>query len=59
MLKGDEPFMKKKDEQNLDNMVAPGIDDHEEFDKQATEEDIKKGEYTSVTTLSLDEVNPS
>ena len=39
--------------------VAPGMDDQEELEKSATEEDVERGEYTSVTTLSYDEVDPS
>ncbi|WP_261134407.1 hypothetical protein [Bacillus sp. Marseille-Q3570] len=39
--------------------VAPGMDDYEQLKKDATEEDIKKGDSTTVTRLSLDEVDPS
>jgi hypothetical protein len=39
--------------------IAPGIDDHEELEQKATPEEIKKGDFTKVTTLSYDEVNPS
>jgi len=41
------------------SMIAPGIDDQEELDQKATDEEIRKGNYTKVTTLSYDEVNPS
>lgn len=37
--------------------VAPGMDDHEELERKATDEEIERGKYTSVTHLSFDEVN--
>ena len=49
-------FKKKNEERPT---VAPGMNDQEELEQDATNEEIKKGEYTSVTTLSYDEVNPS
>ncbi|MCM3568939.1 hypothetical protein [Neobacillus mesonae] len=39
--------------------LAPGMDDQEELDQSATPEEIENGEYTSVITLSYDEVDPS
>ncbi|MBB2479549.1 MULTISPECIES: hypothetical protein [Heyndrickxia] len=39
--------------------IAPGMDDAEELDRDATEAEIEAGDYTSVTTLSWDEVDPS
>jgi hypothetical protein len=39
--------------------IATGMDDQEELNQKATQEEIENGEYTSVTTLSLDEVDPS
>lgn len=39
--------------------IAPGIDDQEELNKEATKEEIENGEYTSVTTFSWDEIDPS
>lgn len=39
--------------------IAPGMNDQEELDQKATQEEIKKGDYTEVTTLSYDEVDPS
>ena len=39
--------------------IAPGMDDQEELEQSATEEEVEKGEFTSVTTLSFDEVDPS
>ncbi|MFD2682167.1 hypothetical protein [Bacillus seohaeanensis] len=47
--------MKKQEEAK----VAPGMDDKEELEQDATRNEIEKGEYTSVTTLSYDEVDPS
>jgi hypothetical protein len=39
--------------------IAPGMDDSEELEQNASQEEVKKGDYTSVTTLSYDEVEPS
>jgi hypothetical protein len=39
--------------------IAPGIDDDEELNEKATNEEIARGEYTKVVTLSFDEVDPS
>ena len=39
--------------------IAPGMDEQEELNASATEKEVKDGEYTSVTTLSYDEVDPS
>ena len=47
--------MNKKNEPT----IAPGIDDQEELNADATKKDVEDGEYTSVTTLSYDEVDPS
>ncbi|WP_202617841.1 hypothetical protein [Bacillus dakarensis] len=49
--------MMKKNENNP--TVAPGMDDQEELQQSATEEEIKENDYTSVTTLSNDEIDPS
>ena len=38
--------------------VAPGLSD-DKFGEDASEEDIKKGNYTKVTRLYLDEHDPS
>lgn len=50
---------KRKEGQKNDPKLAPGIDDQEELEQSASEEEIESGEYTSVTTLSYDEVEPS
>ncbi|WP_449621513.1 hypothetical protein [Robertmurraya sp. Marseille-Q9965] len=39
--------------------MAPGMNDQEELKQDATDEEIDKGEYTNVTRLSFDEVDPS
>lgn len=46
---------KKKNEPT----VAPGMNDNEELEQKATEAEKKEGEYTTVTKLSWDEVEPS
>jgi hypothetical protein len=48
-----------KEKQKEANKIAPGLNDHEELEKKATKEEIDRGDYTEVTTLSLDEVDPS
>ncbi|MCZ0755702.1 hypothetical protein [Anoxybacillus sp. J5B_2022] len=37
--------------------IAPGIDDSEELNRKASKEEVARGEYTKVTTLSFDEVD--
>ncbi|MCM3584277.1 hypothetical protein M3182_00795 [Mesobacillus maritimus] len=51
--------MKKENLKKQEPTVAPGMDDQEEMNEEATNSEIEKGEYTEVTTLSYDEVNPS
>jgi hypothetical protein len=51
--------MSKKDKNKNDPTLATGIDDDEDLEKPASKEEIEKGEFTNVTTLSLDEVDPS
>ncbi|MGJ7912733.1 hypothetical protein [Neobacillus sp. LXY-1] len=51
--------MSKRKELKKGPSIAPGMDDQEELEKSATEEEMESGEYTSVTTLSYDEVDPS
>jgi hypothetical protein len=50
-------MMKEKREE--ENKIAPGLNTHEELEKKASEEEIARGDYTEVTTLSYDEVDPS
>ncbi|WP_158555916.1 hypothetical protein [Peribacillus glennii] len=42
-----------------ERIVAPGFHYDDEINKSATPGEIEKGEYTHVTRLSLDEVDPS
>ncbi|WP_442593957.1 hypothetical protein [Neobacillus sp. D3-1R] len=49
----------QRDNKELSPTVAPGMNDQEELEESATKQEIEKGEYTSVTTLSYDEVDPS
>ncbi|CRK83673.1 hypothetical protein BN000_03663 [Neobacillus massiliamazoniensis] len=51
--------MKRKNYKQTHPSIAPGMDDQEELEQSASVEEIEKGEYTSVTTLSYDEVDPS
>ena len=48
-----------KNSKKNESMIAPGMDDQEELEQSATKQEVEKGEYTSVTTLSYDEVDPS
>lgn len=34
--------------------IAPGIDDEKELEQQATKEEKENGEYTEVTTVTLE-----
>lgn len=38
---------------------APGMEDDKLLEKKATPEEIAKGDYTTVTKLTYDEVEPS
>jgi hypothetical protein len=49
----------KRDNKQIKPTLAPGMDDQEELNQSATEKEVERGEYTSVTTLSYDEVDPS
>jgi len=51
--------MSKKEKNKNEPIIAPEIDDSEELEKQASKEEVEKGEVTNVTTLSFDEVEPS
>lgn len=39
--------------------IAPGIDNDEELNAEATESEVEKGDYTEVTRLVWDENDPS
>ncbi|WP_200868672.1 hypothetical protein [Bacillus cihuensis] len=49
----------KKQNHTEDPIIAEGIDTEDELEKTASTEEIAKGEYTKVVTLSLDENDPS
>jgi hypothetical protein len=52
--------MMKKNRKNMNEpTIAPGLDDQNELKQDATQNEIKKGESTSVYTFSYDEVDPS
>jgi len=51
--------MKNTTKRHTKPAMAPGMDDSEELDKKATSEDIEEDDYTKVTKLSFDEVDPS
>lgn len=51
--------MKKDKDIKNSSSIAPGLDDQEELEKNASKKDVQKGEYTPVYTLSYDEVDPS
>jgi hypothetical protein len=49
----------KKKNQPDEATIAPGMDDGQGLNQEATDKEIQKGDYTEVTTLSYDEVDPS
>ena len=49
----------KREKRKQEPTVAPGMDDREELERRASEEEIREGDYTKVTTLSWDEADPS
>ncbi|MBU8877889.1 hypothetical protein BGM26_02635 [Bacillus sp. FJAT-29790] len=51
--------MKKQNHRSNEPTMAEGMNTEDELQKNATAEEIAKGEYTKVTTLSLDENDPS
>ena len=54
-------MVKLKKNREIDNTptIAEGMDTEDELKRDATATEIEKGEYTQVTTLSLDENDPS
>jgi hypothetical protein len=53
-------FLKRKiTNKNDEPTIAPGMNDLDELNQDASNKEIEKGEYTEVTTLSFDEVDPS
>ncbi|GIN55976.1 hypothetical protein [Lederbergia ruris] len=51
--------MTEKKQKKNEPTVAPGMNDHEELEENATKNEVEKEEYTKVTHLSYDEVEPS
>jgi flagellar biosynthesis/type III secretory pathway M-ring protein FliF/YscJ len=51
--------MRKEEKREETPTVAPGMSDLEELETNATEEEVKRGDYTKVVTMSFDEVDPS
>jgi hypothetical protein len=49
----------KDKKQNDDPTLAAGIDTEDELKEDATSEEVAKGDFTTVFTLSLDENDPS
>ncbi|MCU9614725.1 hypothetical protein OEV98_14370 [Caldibacillus lycopersici] len=49
----------KKQQTKTNATIAPGIDNDEELETKASQDEKQSGEYTEVTTLSLDEYDPS
>ncbi|MDR6224398.1 hypothetical protein [Desmospora profundinema] len=39
--------------------VATGMDDREELEQKASDDEVRRGDSTEVTTLRYDEVEPS
>lgn len=52
-------LMKKEIRSADEKTLAEGINTEDELNRNATEEEIDNGDYTKVTTLSLDENDPS
>lgn len=53
-------LMKKENRSSVDHpIIAEGINTEDELNKDASEEEVAKGDYTKVVTLSLDENDPS
>lgn len=51
--------LEKKVSEEKKPTIAPGMNDQEELEERATKKEIARGDYTKVTTLSFDEVDPS
>ena len=50
---------KDKSKRRNEPKVAPGIDDEDSYGEEATQSEIDKGDYTTVTRLIYDEYDPS
>ncbi|MBP1914983.1 hypothetical protein J2Z23_001938 [Lederbergia galactosidilyticus] len=51
--------MARKKEKHKEPTIASGMDDQKELEESATKNEVAEGEYTEVTHLSYDEVEPS
>ncbi|WP_197277503.1 hypothetical protein [Bacillus sp. FJAT-27245] len=51
--------MRKRKAEDKSPTIAPGLNTDEQLSQSATEEDRRKGNVTSVTIASYDEVDPS
>ncbi|MEH7386957.1 hypothetical protein V7147_16335 [Bacillus sp. JJ1521] len=49
----------KKRQQKEEPTIAVGMDTEDELREDASMEEVEKGDYTQVTTLSYDENDPS
>jgi hypothetical protein len=49
--------MYKDKQANEEPTVAPGIDNDEELEQSASTNEVTKGDYTQVTTLTLDDLD--
>lgn len=45
---------KQKDRSEKSPSIAPGMNTHDQLETKASEEEISKGDYTSVTRVFLD-----
>lgn len=51
--------MKRKQTNQAEPVLAPGLDRGQELERSATPEEVERGEYTKVFKLSFDEVDAS
>jgi len=51
--------MEKKRKKETRPSLAPGLDDEKILEIKATREEIEDGDYTMVTKLTYDEVDPT
>ncbi|GAA0342827.1 hypothetical protein GCM10008967_36600 [Bacillus carboniphilus] len=51
--------MKKREVKYDEPTIAEGMNTEDQLQQDASQEEIEKGDYTEVTTLSLDENDPS
>ncbi|WP_194841356.1 hypothetical protein [Salinibacillus xinjiangensis] len=51
--------MRKEKPRKDEPTIAAGMDTEDELKEEATEKEVERGDYTRVTSLSLDENDPS